>query len=70
MDIEMPQLSGIEVTTQIRGSSDNYNSVPILGYTGHSTPDLIDKIKNAGMNDYLIKPAEKSMLLNKISHWI
>lgn len=70
MDIEMPVLSGIETTNEIRSSINAYRDVPILGYTGHTTPQLLDEMKTAGMNDYIEKPAELDTLLDKIASWI
>ncbi|KHD25691.1 chemotaxis protein CheY [Vibrio caribbeanicus] len=70
MDIEMPSLNGLEAANAIRNSASEYANVPILGHTGDSTALAIDKIQQAGMNDYVIKPAGTDVLLDKIANWI
>tara|TARA_Y100001956_G_scaffold58286_1_gene57566 strand:+ start:183 stop:1952 length:1770 start_codon:yes stop_codon:yes gene_type:complete len=70
MDIEMPQLNGLEAANAIRNSHEAYANVPILGHTGDSTALALDKIHESGMNDYVIKPAGTGVLLDKISDWI
>ncbi|WP_070966210.1 ATP-binding response regulator [Vibrio sonorensis] len=70
MDIEMPKIDGLQATNEIRTSNQVYANIPILGHTGDSTPPAIEKIQQAGMNDYIIKPAPTDHLLDKISNWI
>ncbi|WP_253809438.1 response regulator [Vibrio sp. RE88] len=70
MDIEMPQLNGLDAANAIRSSEREYANIPILGHTGDSTSVAIDKIHQSGMNDYIIKPAGTEVLLDKISNWI
>lgn len=70
MDIEMPKLDGIEATNAIRHSEHEYSDIPILAHTGDSSKVSIDKIQGAGMNDYIIKPAEGTVLMDKISDWL
>ena len=70
MDLEMPQLNGLETTSAIRKSQQQYAEVPILGHTGDSSESVIAKIEQVGMNDYIIKPAATEKLLDKIANWI
>ena len=37
MDIEMPQLNGLDAANAIRSSDSEYANIPILGHTGDST---------------------------------
>ncbi|MGR5262122.1 response regulator [Vibrio astriarenae] len=69
MDIEMPVLDGIEATKQIRASNHANSLVPIIAHTGDSSQTTLDKIENAGMNDYIVKPANVARLFDKLSHW-
>ena len=66
----MPQLNGLETTSVIRQSQQQYAAVPILGHTGDSSESVIAKIEQVGMNDYIIKPAATDKLLDKIANWI
>lgn len=70
MDLEMPQLNGLETTSAIRASQQHYASIPILAHTGNSSESVIAQIQEAGMNDYIIKPAATDKLLDKIANWI
>lgn len=59
LDIEMPIMSGWEVSKQIRKRiADGYLSsdIKILAYTGYTSPEDIDKCYQNGMDGYLEKP--------------
>ncbi|ASA57378.1 hybrid sensor histidine kinase/response regulator [Vibrio gazogenes] len=70
MDIEMPILDGIETTSTIRRSQKPYRHIPILGHTGDTNTPTLKRIRNSGMNDYIIKPADTDNLLDKLADWI
>ncbi len=70
MDVEMPIIDGLEATSIIRSSMDEYRRTPIIGYTGDNSSDMISRIYRSGMNDYIVKPADKEKLLNKIADWL
>ncbi|MCW8330209.1 hybrid sensor histidine kinase/response regulator [Photobacterium sp. SDRW27] len=70
MDIEMPEMNGIEASRYIRTSGKEFSTVPIIAHTGDVSPVTLDSIRSSGMSDYIVKPAEKSQLLEKISNWI
>ncbi|SHE47230.1 hybrid sensor histidine kinase/response regulator [Vibrio gazogenes] len=70
MDIEMPILDGIETTSTIRRSQKPYRHIPILGHTGDTNTPTLKRIRNSGMNDYIIKPADTNNLLDKLANWI
>ncbi|MGP8306904.1 response regulator [Vibrio sp. YIC-376] len=70
MDIEMPVMDGIEASRMIRNSDKRYSSVPIIAYTGDSTAVTLDKIGSSGMSDFIVKPADKNRLFDKIANWI
>lgn len=55
MDMQMPNLNGLEATQQIRALPD-YRETPILAMTANAYSE--DKIRcfEAGMNDFLVKP--------------
>jgi len=53
MDIQLPDISGNEVTRQIRASGEN---IPIIAQTASRTPDETDLSLEAGCSDVLIKP--------------
>lgn len=68
MDIQMPELSGIDATMQIRTMSDPRKaSVPIIALTANALKGDAEKYLSVGMNDYLSKPFEAEVLFSKIA---
>ena len=59
MDIQMPQMDGIETARAIRqNKSDNCSETPIIALTAHAMKGDKELFLEAGMNDYLTKPVE------------
>jgi signal transduction histidine kinase/DNA-binding NarL/FixJ family response regulator len=60
LDIQMPDISGIDVAMKLR---EEYDSLPILiAVTAHAFPEQRQEILNAGFSDLLIKPIKISEL--------
>ncbi|MFS1490418.1 response regulator [Vibrio splendidus] len=70
MDIEMPTMDGVEASRRIRSANKAYSSVPIIAHTGDSSPVTLEKMESSGMSDFIVKPADKNRLFDKIAHWI
>ncbi len=70
MDIEMPKISGLEATHLIRSSDRDYKNIPIIGYTGDNSPKTLALVQTSGMNDFIVKPADRDVLLNKVAAWV
>jgi PAS domain S-box-containing protein len=68
MDIEMPEMDGIEATLQIRGGRCGHDKsgVPIIAMTAHAVSDVKQKGLEAGMNDYITKPIDITQINEKI----
>ncbi len=63
MDIEMPEMDGLEATRCIRGLADSRNSsLPVIAMTAHALPEFRRQCMEAGMNDYITKPLEPAQL--------
>ena len=60
MDVEMPELDGLETTRIIRsgGAGENNRYIPIIALTGHALKEFRDRAEQAGMSDYLTKPID------------
>src|SRR5262245_33220043 len=52
LDLEMPQLNGLEATRQIKRSNPN---IHVLIFTVHDLPELIDEVRRAGASAYVPK---------------
>ncbi|PMH38523.1 hybrid sensor histidine kinase/response regulator [Vibrio cyclitrophicus] len=70
MDIEMPIMDGVEASRRIRNANKAYSSVPIIAHTGDSSPVTLEKMDSSGMSDFIVKPADKNRLFDKIALWI
>jgi len=64
MDIEMPEMDGMETTRRIReGETGEFNrELTIIAITAHSFSDAKDWWINSGMNDYILKPLDYQSL--------
>ncbi len=58
MDVQMPEVDGLEATRRIREieRTEKRDPVPVIGLTAHAFPEDAQKCRQAGMNDYLAKP--------------
>jgi len=66
MDIQMPEMDGVEAARRIRGLPAPKNAVPIFAMTAHAMQGVSEEYLNAGMNDYITKPFQAAMLLAKL----
>lgn len=56
MDIQMPEMDGIEATSSIRVLPHEAKDIPIIALTAQNVTDEKEKYFEAGMTDYLTKP--------------
>jgi len=56
MDMQMPEMDGLEATRLIRGRSDGFHQPRIIAMTANVTKDDQQACLDAGMDDYLAKP--------------
>jgi len=75
MDIQMPNLDGIEATRRIRKLSqiledDYYASVPIIALSANALHSDIERSLAAGMNAYVVKPIDPQLLFSTLLTWI
>ena len=64
MDIQMPEMDGVEATKFIRAHLSK--EIPIIALTANAFKHDIDLYLSVGMNDYLIKPYREDDLYSKI----
>jgi len=64
MDIQMPDMDGLQATIEIRKlEQKNSTHVPIVGVTGHATDRHLEEARRAGMSRFVIKPFTSEELL-------
>ena len=65
MDINMPQMDGMECAKNIRALADeNKSQIPIVAITGNAKNYSMEDFNNAGINEYLQKPLNFDNLVN------
>ncbi|MFG1488000.1 response regulator, partial [Oceanospirillum sp. HFRX-1_2] len=69
MDIQMPDMDGMETTRRIRNLSPYYEDLGIIALTAHALPEEKENFMAAGLNDLLTKPIDEEKLANLIQHW-
>lgn len=69
MDLQMPEMDGLETTRLIRDLPD-YQDVPVLAVTANSSEEYRVLCEQCGMRAFLAKPVQSSELLSAISRFL
>lgn len=72
MDIQMPELDGLEATRRIRALNNSAcrADVPIIAMTANAMQGDRELCLRAGMNDYISKPVNPKTLAEKLDKWL
>jgi CheY-like chemotaxis protein len=72
MDLQMPQMDGLEAARRIRSfeSENNRRQIPIVAMTANVFKDDIEACLEAGMNDHLGKPLDIEKLMEKLHTYL
>jgi CheY-like chemotaxis protein len=62
MDVQMPEMDGLETTRRIRGLSGEKASVRIVAMTASAFASDIEACRMAGMDDFVSKPVDRRKL--------
>ena len=68
MDIQMPNMDGLDATRNIRKDSD-LDNLPIIAMTANAMSGDREDCLAAGMNDYITKPIQIDVLYAAIARW-
>jgi CheY-like chemotaxis protein len=66
----MPEMDGYEAAREIRRREDGDSHIPIIALTAHVLAGDRERCLEAGMDDFLAKPVERSMLIEALARWI
>jgi len=67
MDIQMPEMNGLDATRAIR---ENGLKTPIIALTAKAMKGDREQIIEAGCSDYISKPFTPNSLLRTITYWL
>lgn len=67
MDIQMPQMNGLQATEAIR--KKGYTEIPIVAMTAQAMQGDREKCLESGMNDYISKPIKREMVYQMVKKW-
>ncbi|WP_040299786.1 ATP-binding protein, partial [Arcticibacter svalbardensis] len=67
MDLHMPVMDGYEASTRMR---ENGVIVPIIALTANLPDEIREQVKNAGINDIVLKPFLPDELYSKVLHYV
>jgi len=68
MDIQMPNMDGLQATKHIRKTELNLGT-PIVAITAHAFTEEKERFMSSGMDDYLPKPVDLDTLIATIKSW-
>ena len=67
MDIQMPEMNGLDATRLIRSLDDSYDSkIPIIAMTADAFSENVAECLNAGMNGHIAKPIDMKLVIKEI----
>ncbi|WP_297476769.1 hybrid sensor histidine kinase/response regulator [uncultured Photobacterium sp.] len=72
MDSQMPIMSGIEATKEIRTNTQYaaHQDIPIISYSGSLDEEHREHLISIGITDFLLKPSSKTTLLDIVHKWL
>ena len=69
MDIQLPGVSGLEVTRQIK-ADDSIKSIPVVAVTAFATKGDEDRIREGGCEAYIAKPIRIEELISPVRRFV
>ncbi len=69
MDMQMPELDGLQATAEIRSIAE-YRNTPILAMTANAFAEDKARCTEAGMNDFISKPYNPDELFSLLLKWL
>ncbi|MBW6478859.1 MAG: PAS domain S-box protein [Bacteroidales bacterium] len=70
MDLQMPGIDGFETTKKLRKMSGYYSKVPIFALSAAAPEEVIEKVKESGMNEMITKPFNPRQLYSVIKSYL
>jgi two-component system cell cycle response regulator DivK len=69
MDIQLPEISGLEITKMLK-ADDDLRSIPVIAVTAFAMKGDEQKIRNGGCDGYIAKPISVASFLQTVSRFL
>lgn len=69
LDLLLPIINGYEVCKQIK-ADERLKRIPVVLFTASVVHDILEKVKETGADDYLLKPFTPEDLLEKVRRFM
>ena len=69
LDLQLPGMDGLELTRRLRANAKT-RSIPIVAVTAYAMKGDEDKARDAGCDDYLVKPIDKRLLREVVKSYL
>ena len=66
MDVQLPDISGLEVTRDIK-ADEELKRIPIIAVTAFASSKTAEKMRDAGCSDFLTKPVSGPDFLDTVA---
>jgi signal transduction histidine kinase/CheY-like chemotaxis protein/HPt (histidine-containing phosphotransfer) domain-containing protein len=70
MDVQMPNVDGVQATQEIRRMGERQRRLPIIAMTANAMTGDREFYLSAGMSDYISKPLDPNRFLETVGRWI
>jgi two-component system sensor histidine kinase/response regulator len=69
MDVQMPEMDGVEATQRIRAQAQ-FARLPVIAMTAHAMAEERERCAAAGMVDHVSKPVDPRALIDTVARWV
>ena len=68
LDVDMPRINGFEACKDIRGRYPQLTA-PIIFFSARKNKESVQRAREAGAQDYIVKPFNPKGLVERLDHW-
>ncbi len=70
MDVNMPNMDGVDATRRIRSEGSERSTIPIIALTANAMKEDVETYMQAGMNAHISKPIDNILLIKELSRYL